>query len=471
MSNSGIKGVLEAHTSGILTHRDSVPKTSPAAAPPTYLQSQYGPLAQVQDLRNPYSTPSTTQSPSHSPPSPGSINKLPPELLGEIFECSLEGWNCVTVESLMAVCGVWMGICLQTPALWTKVDLSMTYWATPNFYERRSSYIHQHLSRSGILRMRIMVNITPSAQHGPMTGECVRLAQAVLHLLSTGGPTNKGAHHWSTLEVSFNSSTPRRLLDFLGAPLPCLCELTINSEGDLRLPIMQLPALRELRITGCPAVTGYYPEKLKSFSLAIATLNLGTMDNLASLARLERLSLTLEKNNNHLRKITLPNLRSLEITIMPSSSQPRLPSDSAFQPTTAEPVSLRSLILPRLHTLIVTGDNPSLRAVATLRDLSQVRRLELTEREFLAPTSRLTTWGFIASSVIQTPAMVWSPSSTLVQYMLSQCVRLEEVQASPSTTELLTGIFHHSPDLRPSLRLLQPKYKGPLETVAIDGLD
>jgi F-box-like len=473
MSNSERNDVLGNHPSGILTHGDSIPKTSPAAPPSMYLQSQYGPLVQVQNLWNPYSTPSATQSPGHRPLSPGSINKLPPELLGEILESSLEGWNCVTVESLMAVCGAWMGICLQTPALWTKVVLGMTYWATPDLYERRSSYIHHHLSRSGILQMRITVNISPSAQHGTMTGECIPLAQAVLHLLSTGGPTNKGARHWSTLEVSFNSSTPRRLLDFLGAPLPCLRELTINGEGDgegdLRLPIMQLPALRELRTTGFPTVTGYFPENLQYFSLATATLNPGAMDHLASL---ETLSLTLEKNNDlPLRKVTLPNLRSLEITITPSS-QPRSPSEIAFQPTiTAEPVSLRYLILPRLHTLIVTNDNPSLRAVTTLRDLRHVRRLELTEREFLAPISRATGWGFLASSVIRTPALVCNPSSTLVEYMLSQCIRLEEVQASPSTTEFLNGILNYRPDLRPSLRLLQSKYEGTLKTVAIKGLD
>jgi hypothetical protein len=422
----------------------------------------------VQDFRGSYFTSNKRLFRVESLSS-GPINKLPPELLGDIFVSCLEGWNCVSVESLMAVCGAWMGICLETPALWSKVVLNMTHWASPNLYKMRSNYVHHHLSRSGVIPMRVTVDIAPSIQHVTVVKEHVRLAQAVLHLLSTGGATGKGADCWSALEVSFNAATPRRLLDFLGISMPSLRELTVKGGGDASLPIMQTPGLLHLQIVDGHAITGYSPDKLRSFSLSVATLSTRDMDQLASLTSLESLSLIVEKNDRRLPKVTLPNLRSLEIMIKPSSSQPSSPSDNSFQLRAAEPVSLKSLILPRLETLVVMGDNPSLISVATLRNLNQVRHLELKEHEFLVTKSRRTEWGFLAYSVVQTPAMIWNPSSTVVEYTLSQCVRLEEIQAPPSAVKLLNCIFHRRPDLRPCLRLLQSKYRGTLNSVTIKG--
>ena len=425
------------------------------------LQSPYAPLVEIQEFSTPLPVKSSSKRKSLRT---ALIHQLPPEILGHVFTYCQSGWDSVSVESLMAVCPTWMGVCLGTPNLWTKIVLHMTHWASaPKFYQMRSNYVYHHLARSGILPLHVEINLAPRPDSITNARDHVRFAQAVLDHLFQGGPSGKGTSHWEELAVTFDGNTPRRLLDFLGTSMPRLQRLTIESPDHCRMPIMQLPALKSLTRVGCPEPAGHNPATIDRLSLTTSELNRHDVSQLSAYTGLHALSIIIERAEHRLPKLHLPNLVSLEITIKHS------PSSNSLQISTEEPGSLRFLVLPRLHTLIVKGDNPSLIAAATLRNLDQVRKFELTEWEFLAKTSRRTKWGFVAHSVVQTPAMAWNPSTSVMEYLLSKLVALEELEGFPGVVKLVNSILHRRPDLRRRLRSLQSRYQGVLRAVVIKG--
>lgn len=111
------------------------------------MHSQYVPLGQLQDVIT-LSTVNQTSRRKHARGAP--IQKLPAEMLGNIFAFCQTEWNCVSVESLMAVSSTWMGVCLGMPSLWTKISLHMTHWDIPNLSQMRSNYVYHHIVRSGV---------------------------------------------------------------------------------------------------------------------------------------------------------------------------------------------------------------------------------------------------------------------------------------------------------------------------------
>lgn len=452
LSSSGRTG-KENPPSEYLYGRKDASKNYPNAS----FQQQYLPLMSTQGANAQVPKPSSKRNHSRTTP----IHRLPPEILGGIFSFCQRGWDSVSVESLMAVCATWMGVCLGTPSLWTTISVHMTHWETPNLYQLRSGYIHHHLSRSGILPLRVSINLVSRA--GTRPRDQVRSAQAVLDILFTGGPTAKGASHWHSLHFSFDSKTPRRLLDFLGTSMPILHELAIDGPADTPMPLLQVPAVRSLSRTGCSEPAGHDPAKVESLKVSTTAFGCEEIDRIAAYTNLRRLSITVKKSGGRLPKLHLPKLTTLEITIK------HTPSSNSLQIATEDPLSLRFLVLPRLKTFIIKGDNTSLISAATLRNLDQVRRIELHEWEFLANTSRRTKWGFPAYTVVQTPAMAWNPSTSVVEYLLSKCPGLEEFQGFPGVVKLVNSILHRKPELRTRLRLLQSRYQGVLKEVAIKG--
>ncbi|KIM23331.1 hypothetical protein M408DRAFT_77779 [Serendipita vermifera MAFF 305830] len=409
------------------------------------MNSQYVPLGQLQDVIT-LSTVNQTSRRKHARGAP--IQKLPAEMLGNIFAFCQTEWNCVSVESLMAVSSTWMGVCLGMPSLWTKISLHMTHWDIPNLSQMRSNYVYHHIVRSGVLPLQVKVNLFSRPGQETSAREHVRNAQAVLDFLFNGGPTNKGARYWDVLEFSFDSTTPRRLLDFLGTSMPRLRELVIDGPNDSRIPILQVPTLCSLSRGGVPEPAGHNPAMVQTLHLSTTALSREDVDRLSAYTSLKTLSIVVEKGDGRLSKLHLPNLVSLEITIKYPSS-----SSGSSQSSTEEPVSLRFLVLPHLHTLKAKGDNPSLIALATLQNLSQVRRLELKEWEFLAQSSRRTKWGFLAYTMVQTPAMAWNPSESVVEFLLLKCTSLEEVHGFPDLIKLVKSIIHQRPDLTSRLRV------------------
>ncbi|KAG8813480.1 hypothetical protein FRC17_001555 [Serendipita sp. 399] len=298
------------------------------------------------------------------------IGLLPPEILGDIFMEYLRQAHAGPVERLMAVCSTWMTVCLSTPVLWTKMAVNLAHWGQSlELREKRRSYIHHHLLRSGVLSMDVTLHLASHPSIDPRA--FIPLSQDVLELLFSGGWSGKGSGRWHALSVSFDENTPRRLLDFLGRDLGRVVSLTIDAPVDARVPVMSLPSLRHLERKNGALVGGFDPSQLHSLTLHSIRLTQEEANSLSTYTHLTTLVLdrpisggsTSNPPSPLLKKVSLSRLTTLDV---------RTPLSLA----------LRFLVLPQLHTLRTVFEDASVQSVCGLRQLGQVRRLEFTELEW-----------------------------------------------------------------------------------------
>jgi hypothetical protein len=134
-------------------------------------------------------------------------------------------------------------------------------------------------------------------------------------------------------------------------------------------------------------------------------------------------------------KITLPNVTTLEI---------RATEDTSF----------RFLILPKLHTIRVSSDYWSVNAAAGLINISQVKKLQLTEIAWWISRSFTSMWGFDAHKTFQMDAMKLEPSSLALELLFGHCLELEEIEATRSTLEVAREVLNNYASLCPKLKRL-----------------
>lgn len=409
---------------------------------PIVIQSQYSRPVHVQGYIDPYATikeiyPVPKKRPTRIP----LVNKLPPEVLESVFLYSMEDWNGKTVESIMAVCSSWLHVCLATPSLWTTTRLNISTWKTRGLYEKRCNYIFHHLDRSGVLPMQVFINASPSTciQDNSLR-EYVQFAQGALQLLFTGGPTKKGADTWEALTFEYEERTPRRLLDFLGMPMPSLREMNIKSINGSSLPIMELPALRSLKQVGVASLNGAPLSSLQS--LVLENIRFGAKEAalLSQCTALRFLSLHYVMGPvKQPMKSTLPELTHLSIRARQSTS-------------------FKFLRLPKLHTVAALVDPKSLYTTARLPSLAHVQRLELVDIGRLPTTPSLTPWGFSAwTTRSDEEALPIKISEDAIIHVLRKCKRLVEVEGSSEISEVLLALLKLNPNLCSRLQRVQSR--------------
>lgn len=399
------------------------------------IQSQYAPPVRIRDFKGAPSVEEQMTQPRRIP----RINKLPPEVMGDILRYSMQDWTGLPVERLMAVCRCWMHVCLATPSLWTKIRLNMAHWLASNLHENRCNYLFHHLSRSGILPMQIEIDISPSVNHPNDLRNHVEFAQGLLHFLFTGGPTKKSAETWTELTVTYKDSTPRRLLDFLGSSMPTLQVLTLQGNKDVKIPVMDLPSLRSFIRIGSPISTGLSPSGLFSLTLEQATLTADEVIQFSDYRNLQ--SLILHDNiqsDSRLPKVEIPNLKTLEIRA-------------------SQALSLRFLVLPRLDAVTVTGDYFSLNAASSLRNISQIRRLVLTNTEWLLTMPSPTIWGFPAYVTRLMDALPLETSFDAMSRLLSKCTDLEVLLGTSDAVQAAREVLGDDASLCPRLARIQSR--------------
>ena len=121
-----------SHQEGAHHHHDlSVSKDAafttppPNAAPVIIVQSQYAPPVRIHVFRHLETSGSLKlKRPRNNSP----VNQIPPEILSTILLYSMRDLSGLPVERLMAVCALWMHVCLTTPSLWTKLRLNLNRW-------------------------------------------------------------------------------------------------------------------------------------------------------------------------------------------------------------------------------------------------------------------------------------------------------------------------------------------------------
>jgi hypothetical protein len=414
--------------------------TAPSSntAPVILIQSQYAPPVRIHDFYNRNLEKSRSCKPKR-PRDNSPVNQIPPEILSSILLYSMRGFSGLPVERLMAVCGLWMHVCLTNPSLWTKLRLKLDHWDAPRLYERRCNYVFYHLSRSGVLPMQVEVDLSPAAARPDDLRTNVKLAQGILHLLFHGGPTKKGVDSWTELKVLYHKSTPRRLLDFLGTSMPSLQSLCLHGTLDVKVPVMNLPSVSSLSRISCPPPTGYPVSDITKLTLdrivfdREAVIDLSKYQALESLVMHDNLGLEIRYN-----KITLPNLTTLEIR-------------------SSESTSLRFLILPKLSTVRIPSDAWSVNTAAGLMNISQVKKLQLLEMAWWVSVSSHSMWEFRVHETFQMDGMKIEPSTLALERLFEKCLELEEIEATPSTLKVVRELLQLSDSLCPKLKRLTCK--------------
>ncbi|KAI0747350.1 hypothetical protein BC629DRAFT_1599400 [Irpex lacteus] len=106
------------------------------------------------------------------------VNRLPPELLGAIFEHTINSPRSVKLgmdppncpwPNIHSVCRRWRSIAIRTPALWSYICVRKRHYSSSH-HEDREDIISTSFERSGALPLTIAINNTAGHLHGYMFG-------------------------------------------------------------------------------------------------------------------------------------------------------------------------------------------------------------------------------------------------------------------------------------------------------------
>ncbi|KAJ7483624.1 hypothetical protein FB451DRAFT_109275 [Mycena latifolia] len=200
------------------------------------------------------------------------IRHLPSEILVEIFALcwraftptfddidnaisSLETEMCrlahLPLLLLSRVCSRWHGIVMNTPSLWTTIEIDGVLWGTPTSSDRALSLLTAVLGRSGRCGLTVAVSIDEVAPHG-----------AILKLLAAH------SERWQTATFICGASDLQHFSSVKGR-LPRLETLRLWGSPSPLDAFVHVPRLRELEFGGTPdALTtlGMLPlEQLRTF--------------------------------------------------------------------------------------------------------------------------------------------------------------------------------------------------------------
>jgi F-box-like len=136
------------------------------------------------------------------------INSLPPELLAQIFQYSVE-MPYTQAENLMVTCKYWYQIALDNGSLWNYIN---HYSDAVRWYRTRMAYVRVHLrhSRSHSLRVSLCLD---SGEPGSIA-ICQVLASTI--------------HRWTEADMNIIGENPLQTgYKVLHAPAPALCILRV----------------------------------------------------------------------------------------------------------------------------------------------------------------------------------------------------------------------------------------------------
>ena len=315
------------------------------------------------------------------------IQRLPPELLGAIFQFYVESFNLCEPEHLILVCRLWYDIAIDQGILWRFIILDpAVLQRTP--YQSLRAYVRNRLIRSRCCPLAIYLT---GYMDDPDDYET-----ALRLLLETVGRweelwlTYKNTARQKPINLLLSLTSPTPLLRTVqwrsGHPLtndysiilpstPCLSRVDLEVINEFRLPQSICASARTVSIT--------------SQSLAIFQGMLSQFQNLRHLIlpSLDRLQLTLISRDPvtlpSVQKLTLNGLRSTTPRIialkLPSLGTLEVDIDPEAPWPVQRSVFIRSLrgLLPTVHTIILRNIN--FEGQYELRTLleggSQVKRL------------------------------------------------------------------------------------------------
>ncbi|KAF7304335.1 hypothetical protein HMN09_00835300 [Mycena chlorophos] len=225
------------------------------------------------------------------------IRTLPTELLLRIFSlCSQElestfshdftSWSHLTPQDHMKqlaridllrpsrVCYLWRTTILNTPSLWTAIQVNLTEWVLPSHARKLTPLLEAAVARSGNSPLHLKLRSTAQAYELPG-----------LEFLANTAP------RWRALTIWMSSTTSKRL-NSLGITLPLLTRLEIHGELLSEVTVFaDAPHLQEvtLRRSGSKQ-----PPKLPWSQLRVLNYEDGTAAELAAFMKLVAISENLE---------------------------------------------------------------------------------------------------------------------------------------------------------------------------------
>lgn len=307
-------------------------------------------------------------SPSSSPALPnGSIQRLPPELLGAIFQFYVESFNLCEPERLALVCRSWCDIAMGQAMLWRFIILDpAVLQRTP--YPYLYAYIRNRLVRSRSCPLVISLTGYMDNQDDYETAFNLLLATA---------------SRWEELWLTYKSTTrqkPINLLLSLASPTPilhtirwrsgytmidnystilpstpCLSRVDMEVSSDIRLPQSICKSATTASIASQSLIT--FRDTLSQFQ-NLRHLILPSLDHLqgsltspnpVTLPSVQKLTIkALRSTGPRIRVLELPSLGTLEVDINPEAPWPVQRS-----------VFIRNLrgLLPTVHTIILRNIN------------------------------------------------------------------------------------------------------------------
>jgi len=314
------------------------------------------------------STPNSSSRSSSSPERPDVlIQRLPPELLGAIFQFYVESFNLCEPENLSLVCRLWYDIAISQGMLWRFIILDpAVLQRTP--YQSLHAYVRNRILRSRSCPLAIC--LTGYMDDPDDYETALRLLLETVDRWEELWLTYKNTARQKPINLLLSLTTPTPVLRTVqwrsGHPLtadysiilpstPCLSRVDIEVSNVFRLPQSICASATTVSIT--------------SQSLAVFQNMLSQFQNLHHLVlpSLDRLQGPLTSRN----PITLPSVRKLTIKGLRSTT-PRimvlkLPSLGTLEvdvnPEAPWPVQrsvfIRKLreLLPTVHTIILRNIN------------------------------------------------------------------------------------------------------------------
>jgi hypothetical protein len=313
-------------------------------------------------------TPNSSSSSSSSPEPPNVlISRLPPELLGAIFQFYVESFNLCEPENLSLVCRLWYDIVIGQGMLWRFIILdSAVLQRTP--YQSLHAYVHNRLVRSRFCPLAIC--LTGYTDNPNDYETAFRL------LLGT-------ANRWEELWLTYKNTARQKPIDLLLSltpPTPALRTVQWRSSypltDDYSVILPSAPCLSRVDIevsnvfrlpqSICASATTV---SITSQDLAIFRGVLSQFRNLRHLIlpSLDRLQGPLTTRNPttlpSVQKLTIKGLRSTAPRVMALKFPSLGTLEVDLNPEAPWPVQrsvfIRNLrgLLPTVHTIILRNIN------------------------------------------------------------------------------------------------------------------
>ncbi|KAG8756185.1 hypothetical protein FRC14_003301 [Serendipita sp. 396] len=183
------------------------------------------------------------------------IRRVPDEILAYIFELTIEPRDYVEIIPAMGlsqVCRTWRNVAVNYPPLWTMIQIDLG-----NYSSGVDCITDTFMDRAGVQPVSLEILHYGDKADKRMYSKLAKISHRV-HVVESLNELTFSSYCKLTVDGD-DVAIPSLFSVSLGAPLPCIENLSLNSIGGININLKyNLPTLKSLSISGCRRIPLLY---------------------------------------------------------------------------------------------------------------------------------------------------------------------------------------------------------------------